>query len=1577
MSSFSSSSKRDWRRTPVEGAPTRGKALKRSVLTTCLLGMAALLVWLLWPTHHPTLHWAVLQKGPYDIEIRPVPSFSKVIGGFEQLPPEQAQQTADIDEKNDCDVLVVYVSAHGVSMVSADGEAADPYLLRSHFNASTEEEGRLAVVDLLEDISKSPAKVKLLVLDAVHITTDPWLGMVLNEFPRLLEEEVKKFKKDPSLWVLSSSGPLERSHFCYSQGQSIFSYYLTQGLGGEADRKDDDDRNVDLDELFYFVRDHVAHWVDRQTDETQTPQLLKAGEGAVEKPEKGLVLLHIPKPKEEAAEGAEGDEEKEEDTEASEDQGSSDADETKADAHEGNGDGHDGNGDGHDGNGDGHEGNGDGQEEEKKSPADNEEASSDESSPGAGQEKAPKATGDREPPKAESEAAGANPDASGAEDRKSDADGAEGPPAGEPANQPSARSAEEEWPSDWDEKAQPDKIRYLLEKAWAWRDSVRAQGDPRPWSPVDYAPHRWREYQELLLGYEWRWRYGVSLDDAKLAELKDLSKGETSVQKWLKKAETQFNQSDFKTQFDEHPEFVDVKRAVQLKNDLFFAVPYYLRWHAWAAWASPRGDSLEEPISDTIDKLADLLDDLESLEKHDAPDRGGRSGTLNQQELLEKLDEKIDELKELQRDLQVDRLEKETGELLDERRNEPGEKWVARAETLLSTPLLSGTLRMKLLDALKVVDEGSTDLSGEVDPAEPPSSTVRERRWAALKSHVELQKKAIGIGKLDDPNFEIEELPPAGQPEEDFLKKSRNAGAALRAYYAKLPNEINQALSENDFSAPRRWLPMVDPRDTLEKDSDDYRFAMMGRIDWNALKGVKVDVKSNPTTVELAKDKDEWTPFEFTITISGRPATEVSIKPDFNSSQVEIVDSEERPLRPQDPWKPPTLVPNGKTTLSLRARANREFDSFDPLRFMVKVDGTTKICNIPLKLKLADEVKLVVERILDADNSEPVEPEPEPNGNVVKCPVFPNRLTEFDLFLKNLSGKERTVTVQFWSTPRRRIPWGNPPRQGPLSDRGKLRVGFEQLTKPIKVTLPATEKLIKLPAAEKKEEGEGNEGSEDPASESGDAEEAEDPADRGPVIHDLVCTIQDEQGNPLPTQWIDWDPRAPSTYLEPTLSYGRSSGEVTIELEPKQDTGVLLPAFSEDHPIKVELETAGGITADKITINPSEISKPNGKATLEVMDIDPDKTREIVAQLTVDGYPRAFVFKKFSTDRNWGAVEVNRFLERIEITSPESGKAYKIEGGQIEPPLEVRFRVDTPRDAFGKEGDGDVVWIGLGKELKFYSQRQEEIHLIEPISAEGMLKIFTKVGDYEVTLDRGGKLKRAAIRAELFLRGDSRADDEITVLLDSARPILSVRTRSSRVPQGIELSVTVETEDLSEIVKVEFGFDMNGDETLADDEKIEPLRSESTNEGRTYFLPTEELTPGERYWLIVRVTDNVGFHSQERERITIEPPVQQPEKGEDPKKMPEMVIVRIQFYRDGKPATAGDWTGVTTFGLPGTRQKGQANGSYTFAEVPPGSYEFEATGNYGGRTKQGSLTIGVTGDKPVQSFNIHMKSPAK
>ena len=270
-----------------------------TLLALVPIGLLAGALW--WWFFRPTVYFAALPAIDYGVlAVPPLPFAAEDVDAMAALsrpgqPPllaglQTSQGIATLAARlhdlgaKEKDTLILYLRVYGVS---DDGK---PWLLWSDYLRSPAG-GRCSLAELLGQIAQCRAGKKLVLLDAGDLAYDPRLGVFVNEFSLLLDEEVRRVN-DPGLWVLASNRPLEVSHVSESERRSAFGYFVSEGLAGAADR--DGDGVIDLAELVAFVRGGVARWASRQSGgvETQTPWLLHGGEGAVRAPA-GLALMPV------------------------------------------------------------------------------------------------------------------------------------------------------------------------------------------------------------------------------------------------------------------------------------------------------------------------------------------------------------------------------------------------------------------------------------------------------------------------------------------------------------------------------------------------------------------------------------------------------------------------------------------------------------------------------------------------------------------------------------------------------------------------------------------------------------------------------------------------------------------------------------------------------------------------------------------------------------------------------------------------------------------------------------------------------------------------------------------------------------------------------------------------------------------------------------------------------------------------------------------------------------------------------------------------------------------------------------
>jgi hypothetical protein len=303
---------RGWQQTAPEGRTRRGLYAWRAFVSILFLVAFAGLLYFLLPS--PTTHWLVLQSNalrvldgpavpvggkeldllePLTVQHRGIFRrsyewlYERLFGSTDQLTPTHDQllaspQALDGISKSleelpksidDSDRLIVYVAAHGVSYQGR------PYLVCNNFDPAEPLDGLVDVSVLLSAMNHIEADTKLLILDAGQLDYDPGMGIVANDFPRLLQEAAQK-TQDNNLRVLCSHSSGQRSHKSPVLGVSLFGMYVVEGLRGAADGVLDKDgkknESVTINELTKFVTASLAAEVPQSLSKgaAQTPMLV-------------------------------------------------------------------------------------------------------------------------------------------------------------------------------------------------------------------------------------------------------------------------------------------------------------------------------------------------------------------------------------------------------------------------------------------------------------------------------------------------------------------------------------------------------------------------------------------------------------------------------------------------------------------------------------------------------------------------------------------------------------------------------------------------------------------------------------------------------------------------------------------------------------------------------------------------------------------------------------------------------------------------------------------------------------------------------------------------------------------------------------------------------------------------------------------------------------------------------------------------------------------------------------------------------------------------------------------------------
>ena len=174
------------------------------------------------------------------------------------------------DRKSD-ETVLLYFSGHGFR----DGEDR-LYLAAKDCDPKNPEPGGIPISWLRERLVACPAKMKLLVLDACHAGSARSAGKGVTVEAKELTDF---FGSIEGLITLASCTGQQQSYLWPAKGQSLFTYWLAQGLSGHADREPLG--RITVNELEDFVTGKVRRSAKAVHKADQTPTRLQ-GPGVTE-----------------------------------------------------------------------------------------------------------------------------------------------------------------------------------------------------------------------------------------------------------------------------------------------------------------------------------------------------------------------------------------------------------------------------------------------------------------------------------------------------------------------------------------------------------------------------------------------------------------------------------------------------------------------------------------------------------------------------------------------------------------------------------------------------------------------------------------------------------------------------------------------------------------------------------------------------------------------------------------------------------------------------------------------------------------------------------------------------------------------------------------------------------------------------------------------------------------------------------------------------------------------------------------------------------------------------------------------
>jgi len=147
------------------------------------------------------------------------------------------------------DSILFYFSGHGLE------EGGKSYLLPSDSRVNILKDTAIPIEWIKDTLNKSAARVKIVILDACH--SGPLIGKeTTGIMTKGFHDSI--FPPPEGFVVLSSCKLNEVSWEWPEKEQGVFSYFLVEGLKGEADK--DKDGRITITEVNNYTSEKVKHW---------------------------------------------------------------------------------------------------------------------------------------------------------------------------------------------------------------------------------------------------------------------------------------------------------------------------------------------------------------------------------------------------------------------------------------------------------------------------------------------------------------------------------------------------------------------------------------------------------------------------------------------------------------------------------------------------------------------------------------------------------------------------------------------------------------------------------------------------------------------------------------------------------------------------------------------------------------------------------------------------------------------------------------------------------------------------------------------------------------------------------------------------------------------------------------------------------------------------------------------------------------------------------------------------------------------------------------------------------------------
>ena len=1136
---------------------------------------------------------------------------------------------------------------------------------------------------------------------------------------------------------------------------------------------------------------------------------------------------------------------------------------------------------------------------------------------------------------------------------------------------------------------EPSDADDLLQMAWEQRDELD-RGTPSGWAIVDYAPHLWREYEEILLDYEFRLRSGTvhanrkaDLNSKVIAVLKhlpdtagDADSGEDPIVR-LNQARRQFQQQkdNFEAWATKRP---SIGKAFQARNRGIRLASHGIRWHRAILGCNVNG---EAEYTARVGQLRKLLGSLQTLspELNKLLVDSGKAGTNPAQ--TRKLDELTDEVNKHVNDLHK-AWHLEAAELA--KASLPIRGRAARIEAILAVPVLDAKDRMALLKMRRTLDLPLV-VPEKLPPREIPRTAFAPTPQciARIAVQAELEQAAVRLA-VPTANLDWRQFQNANA--ETLRGNCKEFGKQLIELQASLREELGReaarakVLLETGHADPQ-FVAAVD-RVLRWADARDIKYL-------NFIPPPMLGQPLLPTVAVhlVQKNSKKENPFgavrsyKVKVSVTGGNAAEAELCWDCDNSnlasalEVRSSTGQEHPLSPGVLEKLALVDNSGEVDLIVDLhKVVGPLDSV--LKVKARAVGQTGEGLVKLHVSAPDVIRLIASDA--AGNGIDQAPGEQ---KAIQLRPFPNRETAFLLKVKNESESEKELSIEFVA-PRE---WKSSENwdRNVLNERHELADGIIRVFDPISLKIPVGETLpipfAETPPADKT--------AEKPVAKPAAAVTA--PSGEN-VTNGFAVLIRDRgDKSKYWVQRIEFKPWKPSDFLEAAFDYNEGRQELHVGLKARDNAS--FPLDTAKNPIQVRFAT-----------NPrSGLGNGAIESRLQNVDFRSRIARDISNKglrffFDVDGYPHALQFISPDWSNQPGRIVPDDTLE-LKITSPKPEAA--LDASPDKQPVKVllNFEVYARTDflhhseenlkdrielrTFDEKGRDVPPWTK--EQPKVLYTRQQEITL-RGVRAHGELKVSTRVGKFEIPLELALPKQKVRIEVSAYTSytpdfGEQRKSPwvaSVPIILDEPPDIRSV-TLTNKIETGQALPVEITVKSLSLITQFDCGLEDpdKPDEFAQDPKKVKVNQvKQDTWSAR---IPTEKLAVGEhKLPLLFRAKNAVGETILKRmPSVVVADPIQPTAAKTDkkptaPKK--GRIVGVVAFKNDTHVKCASGKVRLDDVNNNGGGRPADIddNGWFEFDDVLHGRHTLSAEGSKGGVKGRGTLEVDLDDSTGSQTILV-------